>query len=104
MSDQKIRIVWSDEAKADLKYIHDRILRKTKSKQNAQNVRTDIIQASKNVSFTEQYQLDKYLGDPYRRIVVRHFKVVYVPENDSSIIILEIFDSYRSPNKLRDQV
>ncbi|MGB0879170.1 MAG: hypothetical protein ACPGTO_01235 [Polaribacter sp.] len=38
MSDRKIRVIWSDEAKADLKYIYDRILKKTKSVTNAKNV------------------------------------------------------------------
>ena len=102
MSD-KIKIIWSDEAKADLKFIHNRVLRKTKSIVNARNVKNDIIAASKNIDFIEQYQVDEFLGKPFRRIIVRHFKIVYFPENDSSIIILEIFDSYRSPFNLRKQ-
>ena len=43
MSENKIRIIWSDEAIADLKYIHDRIRKKTKSATNAKNVKNDII-------------------------------------------------------------
>ena len=35
---KSINVIWSDEAKADLKYIHDRILKKTKSSVNAKNV------------------------------------------------------------------
>ena len=70
---------------------------------NARNVKNDIIAASKNIDFTEQYQVDEFIGKPFRRIIVRHFKIVYFPENDSSIIILEIFDSYRSPFNLRKQ-
>ena len=42
MSGNKIRIIWSDEAKADLKYVHDRILKRTKSVTNAKNVKIDI--------------------------------------------------------------
>jgi len=53
MSDKKIRIIWSDEAKADLKYIHYKILKKTKSVANAKNVKKDIIQASKDIEFVE---------------------------------------------------
>jgi hypothetical protein len=42
-----------DNAKADLKYIHDRIPKKTKSITNAKNVKVDIINASKNIDFIE---------------------------------------------------
>jgi hypothetical protein len=52
MSDS-IKIIWSDEAKADLKYIHDRIFEKTKSITNAKNIKVDIINASKNIDFIE---------------------------------------------------
>jgi mRNA-degrading endonuclease RelE of RelBE toxin-antitoxin system len=96
-----IKVVWSDGAKAELKYIHDRILRKTKSINNAKNVKADIINASKNIEFVDQYQLDEFLGKPFRRIIVRHFRLVYYAENLSSIIILEVFDSYRNPTEIR---
>ncbi|MGB1284593.1 MAG: type II toxin-antitoxin system RelE/ParE family toxin [Polaribacter sp.] len=98
---KSINVIWSDEAKADLKYIHDRILKKTKSSVNAKNVKNDIISASKNIDFVEQFQIDEFLGEPFRRIVVRHFKLIYFIESKSSIIILEVFDSYRSPNNIR---
>lgn len=101
MSNKKIRVLWSDEAKADLRYIYKRILKKTKSPTNAGNVRRDIIQASKEIDFVEQYQVDEFLGKPYRRMVVRHYKIVYVPEGESSIIVLEIFDTYKNPLSLR---
>jgi len=96
-----IRVIWSNEAKADLKYIHDRILRKTKSETNAKNVKNDILNASKNIEFTEQYQVDEFLGEPFRRIIVRHFRLVYFVESKTSIIILEVFDSYRNPSGIR---
>ncbi|WP_218598397.1 type II toxin-antitoxin system RelE/ParE family toxin [Polaribacter sp. NJDZ03] len=96
-----INVIWSDEAKADLKYIHDRILRKTKSRINSKNVKNDIINSSKNIEFVEQYQVDEFLGKPFRRIIVRHFKLVYFVKDKSSIIILEVFDSYRNPIELR---
>jgi len=69
-------------------------LRKTKSFVNSQNVKKDIIQASKKVDRVEQYQIDEFLDEPYRRIVVRHFKLVYVPDGDLSIIALQVFDTY----------
>ncbi|WP_158841268.1 type II toxin-antitoxin system RelE/ParE family toxin [Polaribacter sp. L3A8] len=96
-----ISIVWSDKAKADLRYIHDRILDRTKSRNNAKNVKLDILHASKNIEFVEQYQVDEFLGKPFRRIIVRHFKLIYFVESKSSIIILEVFDSYRNPIEIR---
>lgn len=76
-SSKKIRVRWSNQAKSDLRYIYERIKHKTQSIQNAKTVRTDIIEASKRINFVEQYQVDEFLGEPFRRIVVRHFKVVY---------------------------
>jgi len=73
-------------------------LRKTKSFVNSQNVKKDIIQVSKKVDHVEQYQIDEFLDEPYRRIVVRHFKLVYVPDGDLSIIVLQVFDTYSQIN------
>ncbi|MEM6718750.1 MAG: hypothetical protein AAF611_05535 [Bacteroidota bacterium] len=91
MTDSKIAILWSDQAKADLKFIYERILHKTKSLTNSKNVRRDIITASKQIKFIEQYQIDEFLGEPYRRMIVRHFKIVYVPKDETSIFIFENF-------------
>lgn len=102
MSDTNITIVWSDEAKADLRFIYERILHKTKSLVNSKNVKRDIIQASKHIQFVEQYQVDEFLGKPYRRMIVRHFKIIYISNDDASIIILKIFDTYKDPSKMKD--
>lgn len=103
MSNPKIKIIWSDEAKTDLKFIYERILHKTKSLTNSKNVKKDIIEASKHIQFTEQYQVDEFLGEPYRRIVVRHFKIIYVRNNEESISILKIFDTYKHPDRMKDK-
>jgi len=102
MTKVPIRIVLADEAKADLKNIYYRIIEKTKSVQNAKNVRADIIRASKDIHFVKQYQVDEILGEPFRRMVVRHFKIIYKPINENEIRILQIFDTYQSPEKMRD--
>ncbi|MGY6650064.1 type II toxin-antitoxin system RelE/ParE family toxin [Wenyingzhuangia sp. IMCC45574] len=101
MTDKKVSIIWSDQAKLDLKYIHDRVLKKTKTPAYAKNVTSDIIKASKEINFITQYQVDEILGEPYRRMIVRHFKIIYKAESNTSIIILEIFDSYRNPLGVR---
>ena len=104
MSKKKIKVVWSDEAKSDLNYIYKRILRKTKSLTNSKNVKKDIIEASKHIDFVEQYQVDEFLEEPYRRIIVRHFKIIYVPDSKFSIIILQVFDAYNHPDKMKDNM
>ena len=101
MTGKPIRVVWSDDAKLDLKKIYKRIKEKTKSIESAKNVRTDIIQASKQINYPEQYQVDEFLKSPYRRMVVRHFKIVYKVKNEKEIQVLQVFDTYQSPLKLR---
>ena len=101
MSKSSIKIVWLPEAKEDLKYIRSRVFRKTKSKVNTDNVINDIIIASKSIHFVDQYQYDEFLKEPYRRIVVKHFKIIYKAVNNSEIRIFEVFDTYQNPSRLR---
>ncbi|OEK07290.1 hypothetical protein A8C32_17785 [Flavivirga aquatica] len=101
MTKTNIKIVFANEAKADLRFIYERILEKTKSIVNATNVVTDILEASKKIHFVEQYQVDEFLGEPHRRIVVRHFKIIYKPVGNKEIRILQVFDTYQNPIKLR---
>lgn len=67
-----IKILWDNEAKADLKLLFDFI--KIKSLQGANNVVQDIINQTKSIHFTEQYQVDELLGEPYRRIIIRDYQ------------------------------
>ena len=46
---------------------------KLKSIQGAKNVVWDIVAQSKNIYFVEQYQADEFLGEPYRRMIVRDY-------------------------------
>ena len=66
---KSIAILWDNQAKADLKLIFEFI--KLKSPQGAKNVITDIVAQSENIHFVEQYQVDEFLGEPYRRMIVR---------------------------------
>ena len=100
---ENIEVRWSNEAKADLKRIFEIILDHTSSELSARNVIKDILQKTKNLAFTEQYQIDEYLGMPYRRMIVRHYKIIYKVQSKSEIRILQIFDSRQSPNKHRKQ-
>lgn len=95
-----VRVLWSKQAKADLKDIYKWVKEKTESTQLATNVRTDIINSSKQIVFTDQYQVEELLGEPFRRIVVRHYKIIYKAENKSQIRILKIFDTHKHPRKI----
>lgn len=94
-----IQILWDNQAKADLKLIFEYI--KLKSPQGAKNVVRDIITQSKSIHFTEQYQVDEFLGEPYRRMVVRNYKIIYKIQSEAEIRILQIFDTRQNPIKLK---
>lgn len=93
----KLKVIWSNRAKAQLKSIHDYIKYKKKSPQGATNVKRDILQASKDIVYADQYQQDEIEPD-YRRIVVRHYKLLY-KEKDGNILILRLFDTYQSTER-----
>lgn len=67
----KLKIVWTDQAKTALKSIFDYY--KEKSPQGAKNVKSDILKSTKQVLFAQQYQVDE-INSNYRRIVVRIIK------------------------------
>ncbi|PIB33044.1 hypothetical protein BFP78_01930 [Gaetbulibacter sp. 5U11] len=95
-----IKVEWSKHAEKDIKHIFERTIKKIKSKQLALNVVNDIYETCLNINFVTQYQADEYLGLPYRRMIVRHFKIIYTSVNDTEIKILHIFDTYQNPKKL----
>lgn len=93
-----LKAIWSNRAKAQLKQIHDYLKYEKKTPQGAANVKRDILTASREVTFVEQYQKDE-IDPQYRRIIVRHYKLLYREEN-GKIIILQIFDTLQSPDRL----
>ncbi len=96
-----LRVIWSLDAVDDLENIFFIIKKKTKSQELARNVVKDIYQTATDIIFPDQYQVDEVLGLPYRRMVVRHYKIVYQPAENNTIRILQIFDAYQSVHKLR---
>ena len=59
-----------------------------------------IVKTTENILFSGQYQVDEFLGEPYRRLVVKHFKVIYRIKKDS-IFIFRVFDTRQNPSKLK---
>lgn len=91
------KIIWSNEAKSELKEIYNNLLDYTKSKRNSLNVIDDIVTTVEETKYPEQYQVDEIMGEPYRRIVVRNFKITYRIMNDNTIRIIGITFTYKNP-------
>lgn len=49
----------------------------------------------------EQYQVDEFLGVPFRRIIVRHYKIIYKVQSKTEIRILKIFNTRQHHNRLK---
>ncbi|PRX52560.1 type II toxin-antitoxin system RelE/ParE family toxin [Salegentibacter salegens] len=96
----KFRIIWSSTAKLELQKIHDYFKFEKKTPQGAKSIIQDILKATKEITFPAQYQIEE-TNPKYRRIVIRHYKIIYKEENNN-ILILRIFDSRQSPEKLHD--
>lgn len=94
-----IRILWDNQAKADLKLIYDFL--HLKSHQGAINVIGEIVSQIKSIHFTEQYQVDEFFGEPYRRMIVRDYKIIYRVHSEIEIRILQIFDTRQNQGKLK---
>lgn len=97
---EKFKIIWTDQAKAEVKKIYDYY--KEKSLQGAKNVRADLLQSPKTIYFSKQYQIDE-INPKYRRIIVRgNYKVLY--KEDAGIIkVLDIVSVKQSPEVLKNK-
>lgn len=87
-------VVWTNAAKNQLKTIFN--FYKEKSIQGVNKVKDDILKATKNIHFSEQYQKDE-IEPEYRRIIVRNYKILY-REEEEVIYIVRIFSNKRDPN------
>ena len=96
----KFKIIWSSTAKLELQKIHDYFKFEKKTPEGAKSIVRDILKATREITFPEQYQIED-TNPEYRRIVIRNYKIIY-REEDSNILILRIFDSRQSPEKLND--
>jgi len=96
----KFKIIWTDQAKAEVKKIYDYY--KEKSAPGAKNVRSDLLQSPKSIYFAKQYQIDE-INPKYRRIIVRgDYKVLY--KDESGIIkVMDIVSARQSPEVLKSK-
>jgi hypothetical protein len=59
-----------------------------------------MLRATKELQFAEQYQQDE-IEPEFRRIIVRHYKLLYIEEN-GVVFIARIFDTRQDPNKQKE--
>lgn len=93
-----LKVIWTKNAKNTLKEIHD--FYKPKSVRAAKNITQEILNTAKGIKFPEQYQVDEILPQ-YRRMIVRHFKILYSCKNET-IRIHRVFDTRQDPQKSGD--
>ncbi|WP_161554442.1 type II toxin-antitoxin system RelE/ParE family toxin [Sinomicrobium soli] len=99
MAGNTYKIIWTDEAKSDLKDIYDFL--KSKSPQGAGNVISEIRNAPKSVRFSHQNQDEEY-NNTYKRIVIRHYKILYrIDEDKKTLVVATVFDARQNPDKLK---
>lgn len=91
----KTKVVWTDEAKRELKAIKNYY--KPKSAQSAKNIISDILNATRAIHFTQQFQREND-DSIHRRIIVRNYKILYRIESQH-ILIVSIFDTRQDSNK-----
>ena len=92
-------IIWTLKAEMDLTDVSENIKFYTKSERASQNVIRDILLTIRSIKYINQYQVDVFLGEPYRRIIVRDYKVVYKKEKDNGILILAIIPTRKRPKE-----
>src|SRR5690554_1012064 len=98
---EEIAIYWTAQAKSDLKYIFEWINEISKSVETATKIRNSIVAKSKDIQFTEQYQTDEFLGEPFRKMIEGNYKIIYEIVNPKKIKIVIIFDTRQNPIKLK---
>jgi addiction module RelE/StbE family toxin len=89
---------WSEQAYNSLKVIFQS---HEENPARAKKIITIILEQVESIQFTEQYQVDEILGIPFRRMMVKDFRVVYKVVDSETIEILQIFDNRQSPSRLR---
>lgn len=96
------KIIWSNEAKLDIKNIYDFI--KLKSVEAAKNLVTAIRNAPKSIIFENQFSADEY-DLQCRKIVIKNYKILYVADvQNKTINVITVFDTRQNPDKLTDIV
>jgi len=95
-----MKVIWSKEAISDLNRIFVITLELTQSRQGAIAVKKDILEKAKSVVFVKQHQSDEFLREPYRRILIRQYRIIYIEKSKNEIQILTVFNNRHDPKRL----
>ena len=90
-----LQVRWSDKSREDITHIY--AFYAEKSKAAADRILLEIVQMAEGIRFAEQYQQDEY-NAAYRRMIVRHYKILYRVEADT-VFIAHVFDTRQNPRK-----
>lgn len=64
-------------------------------------IRNEILVGSRKITYTEQYQVDEILGQPTRRMIIRHYKIIYKVHSETEIRVFNVFDTRQNPGKIK---
>ena len=90
-----LKVVWTHTAEDQLRTIFNYY--KEKSVQGANNIKSEILNTTKAIRFSEQFQKDE-IEPEYRRIIVKDYKILYLVESEV-IYISKIFSTKRNSSK-----
>ncbi len=93
-------VLWTNEALNDLDLIYEFYIKI--SAKVAKEIIAEIILKTGELRFAEQYQMDD-LNPKYRRIIVKHYKVLYKLIKNT-IFVIAVFDCRRNPKDLKKRL
>lgn len=64
-------------------------------------IRNEILVGSRKITYTEQYQVDEILGQPTRRMIIRHYKIIYKVHSETEIRVFNVFDTRQNRGKIK---
>ena len=92
-----LQVIWSQRSKAKLKAIYKFYIEEKRTSHGGRTIINEILKAGNSIIFSEQYQRDE-IEPEYRRIIVRHYKLLY-KEINGKIVILKIFGTLQNPKR-----
>ena len=94
------QVVWSKRSTINLKRIWNFYVKRLKTVSGANSVINGIKKTGDALSIDVLYQTEENLKLNQYRAVYKHFKIIYKIK-DNRVLILQIFDSRQTPDKLK---
>ncbi|WP_069675591.1 type II toxin-antitoxin system RelE/ParE family toxin [Formosa sp. Hel1_33_131] len=94
------QVVWSKRSTINLKRIWNFYVKRLKTVSGANSVINGIKKTGDALSIDVLYQTEENLKSNQYRAVYKHFKIIYKIK-DNRVLILQIFDSRQTPDKLK---